>query len=372
MAKKLKKFFRDIMVYLSFALKRTEEQTLRQSGTSGEVGVGDEQQVNENRVSKALLKGEVTQEVKMLRYRTYKVDEEAKEHEYFSPMKSVKRDKQDNRHIKYKNIEGCKLILIQPNKPKTLSLEDAIKMFENKSIEPDSFTITIKRNFVPRFKLEEYTKRIALFSCPNGKTIADFYVSKYSNPSDFKSKAFVREMESVIKNGRKSDITDFSSFSFETYKCYNSEDFQEYTLRKCRLVGFDEYDGNYIFRYETDEEPKVVNNRLSDVYYDAEMDRRYKNKEKKALTIDFNPYSDVNKREYICDKCGKKFVYDLGEIDAEEPCEARLVDEEYRSDGEVTNYLDIEMTEQATGIRLCKDCLQKEYERLVAEMAKDK
>ena len=72
------------MIGLSFSLKRTEDTMLRQEGTASNVGVGDEQEVNENRVSKALLKGEVTQEVKNLRYRTYKVDEEAKETEYYT------------------------------------------------------------------------------------------------------------------------------------------------------------------------------------------------------------------------------------------------------------------------------------------------
>jgi len=363
---------RNFMIGLSFALKRTEGTMLRQEGTANNVGIGDEQEVNENRVSKALLKGEVTQEVKNLRYRTYKVDEEAKETEYYSPLKAIKRDKQDNRHIKYKKPDNCTLILIQPNKQEGESVYAAIKEYENKEKETKQFTIKIKRNFVPRFRLEEYTRRLALFSRPDGSTIADFYISKYPDPSEFKAKAFIREVKEVMENKRKSDLTDFTSFSFETYKCYNSEDFQLYTLKKCYLEGFDEYDGNYIFRYVTKEPIEVKNNRLSDVFYEEEMAKKYENKEEKKVTYMFNPYAEQNKKEYICSRCGKKFVYDLAEIDAAEPSEARLVDEENKNgEKEVSTYLDMQMTEQATGMRLCKDCLQKEYENLVQKMSRE-
>ena len=190
--------FRNFMIGLSFALKRTEDTMLRQEGAADNVGIGDEQEVNENRVSKALLKGEVTQEVKNLRYRTYKVDEEAKETEYYSPLKAIKRDKQDNRHIKYKKPDDCTLILIQPNKQECESVYAAIKEYENKEKETKQFTIKIKRNFVPRFRLEEYTRRLALFSRPDGSTVADFYISKYPDPSEFKAKAFIREVKEVM------------------------------------------------------------------------------------------------------------------------------------------------------------------------------
>ncbi len=369
--KEIQRRFRNFMMGLSFALKRTEDATLRQTGTSDNVGVGDEQEVNENRVSKALLKGEVTQEVKNLRYRTYKVDEEAKEEEFYSPLKAIKRDKQDNRHIKYKKPDGGTLVLIQPNKAESESVYESIKEYENHEKKTKNYTIRINRRFVPRFRLEEYTRRLALFTRPDGSTVADFYISKYPDPSDFKAKAFIREVKEVMENRRKSDITDFSSFSFETYKCYNSEDYQVYTLKKCSLEGFDEYDGNYIFRYVTKEPVEVKNNRLSDIYYEKEMADKYEEKAAKKVTYMFNPYAEQNKKEYICSKCGKKFVYDLAEIDSAEPNEARMIDEEKKDADEVSTYLDMQMTEQATGMRLCKDCLQKEYEKIVQKMVQE-
>ena len=358
-----------LMIALAFSLKRTEEQILHQSGNAD--NISDEQNVNENRVSKALLKGEVTQEVKQLRYRTYKVDEEAKEQEYYSPLKSIKRDKQDNRHVKYKNPENCTLILIQPNKADSESVYESINKFNNKEKEPQGYTIKIKRNFVPRFRIEEYTRRIALFKRSDGATVIDFYISMYPDPTEFKSKAFIREIKEIITNKRKSDITDFSEFSFETYKCYNSEDYQEYTIKKCKLAEFDEYDGNHIFRYVTKEQPIIINNRLSDVFYDAEMDKRYREKAKKTVILDFNPYDESNKKKYTCTKCGKTFYYDLNEIDEAEPDEPRLINEECKKESETTSFLDAEITEQSTGQVLCKECLQKEYEKIVSKLSEN-
>jgi DNA-directed RNA polymerase subunit RPC12/RpoP len=102
------------------------------------------------------------------------------------------------------------------------------------------------------------------------------------------------------------------------------------------------------------------------------MAKKYENKEEKKVTYMFNPYAEQNKKEYVCSRCGKKFVYDLAEIDAAEPSEARLIGEEKKQgEKEISTYLDMQMTEQATGIRLCKDCLQKEYENLVQKMYRE-
>ena len=59
-------------------MKATEDEVLHQTANSIGGGSSIIKEVDDTRVSKALLKGEITQEVEELRYRTYKVDKEAK------------------------------------------------------------------------------------------------------------------------------------------------------------------------------------------------------------------------------------------------------------------------------------------------------
>ena len=78
-------------------MKSTEDIVFHQSGLDGDSGTSIIKQVQDKRVSEALLKGEITQEVQELRYRTYKVDKESKTYEYYSPTLALKNDKQNNK-----------------------------------------------------------------------------------------------------------------------------------------------------------------------------------------------------------------------------------------------------------------------------------
>ena len=88
---KIGRFFSNIWNNLFWGLKNADEVITSQNADNS-VGINIQKEVHENRVSKALLKGEVTEEVKRLRYRTYKVDREAKSYKYFSPTLAKKLD----------------------------------------------------------------------------------------------------------------------------------------------------------------------------------------------------------------------------------------------------------------------------------------
>ena len=66
---KIKLFFYSLL----YGMKNTEDAVFHQTGISNENGSSIIKEVEDKRVSKALLKGEITQEVEELRYRTYKV-----------------------------------------------------------------------------------------------------------------------------------------------------------------------------------------------------------------------------------------------------------------------------------------------------------
>ena len=116
----MKKFFNSIKnIFHNFfwGLKTADEIILQQNDSSVP-GSAIVQEVNDKRVSKALLKGEVTQEVEELRYRTYLVDREAKTYEYVAPTLAFKKEYEkdnDNKFITYENSENFEIVTIQHN-----------------------------------------------------------------------------------------------------------------------------------------------------------------------------------------------------------------------------------------------------------------
>ena len=104
----MKKFFKKIgnwfyltWVGLFYGLKATDKEVFTQSGIDMGGGISMDEEMHTNRISHDLLAGKETQAVKELRYRTYQVDREAKNYEYFSPYLATKRDKQDSKFVKY-------------------------------------------------------------------------------------------------------------------------------------------------------------------------------------------------------------------------------------------------------------------------------
>ena len=92
---KIKNKINNLVTGFMVGMKNTENEIFTQLGGSTVADSTINQEAHTSRVSKALLKGELTQEVKELRYRTYTVDREAKNYEYFSPTLAKKPSKKN-------------------------------------------------------------------------------------------------------------------------------------------------------------------------------------------------------------------------------------------------------------------------------------
>ena len=102
--------FQFFIMNLVTASKNTETQVLTSSGVDGAGGgltISQNVQQGTNSLAKALLKGEMTEEVKQLVYRNYKVDREAKKYKYFAPTLALKKkEANDNKFISYDKSDG--------------------------------------------------------------------------------------------------------------------------------------------------------------------------------------------------------------------------------------------------------------------------
>ena len=363
----MKKIFRTIrnFIYnLFYGLSNAEKLITQNSNNDTPISIN--QQVVQNRVSQALLKGEVTQEVEELRYRTYKVDRESKSYEYFSPTLAKKRNENDSKFVHYENSDNLPIVTIQPNKQKVETVIDALKDVKletdkNKEVNVNvgefkqikKYNINITRgDFTPRYKLEEYTKRLVVKKLkPVHKYVLDFYVSKYYDMSDIKSKGFVREVEKIMNEGLRSDITDIKKVNFVTEHAFKLDDMIEFTFKYLTFQNIIEYDGHYIFRYKAT--LKQQHDMLND-FYSKSMDEKYQKKVEKEVINNINGGDEY--KVYKCEHCGKEIIYDTSEINEIPYKQAREIDEETEDVTNVTEYFDAQVAEQTTGHILCKEC----------------
>lgn len=363
--KKILKYIKYLFFGLVLGMKKTEDETLHQNGMDLDNGSTINQQVADHSVAKALLRGELTQEVIELRYRTYAVAREASHYNYFSPTLAKKKGVNDFKYLKIANDENREVITVQENKLQVETVTDSLLRIgdDGKFIDKQrEYNIKIKRNNQPRYKLEDFTKKIVVKKGDDEYTaIIDVYVSKYPDDKNVASKPFIRELERIIDTGVRSDMFEFNSIQFETYKAYKLDDMINFEFGDPQLSKIFEFDGDYVITF-------IMNiidggTDMAAEFYDERMAKKYENKEKKELNITFDPEALI--RTYKCADCGKEVIYDARDLDKMD------ASAEY-GDGKTTEYLDYEMSEATFGRMLCKDCMQKAQTKLFEQYADNK
>ena len=369
--KKIKTFFNKIWLGLGVGLKTTEDKFFHQNGVDEDLGVTINQQVEKHSVCADLLKGELTQEVKDLRWRTYAVEQESENYEYFSPTMAKRKNadyhKEESSRIKYENSEDANILLVQPIILKQIPLNDELFSAKNTVKSKDEFgneyttfkvgekvydkDIKVKRDFTPKFKIERYLNKLILKQdkTDDNKFYLDLYVTKYSNGEDITSRAFLKEIKQILDTGYKTDIVDIQEIEFISNKALNKKDMLKFVLNHLSFTKVVEYDGNYVIKYNCD--IKENGSDLTDQYYSERLAKKYEKKEPRKTTIDIDLSQKI--QTFICDGCGKEVTYALDEDDCD-------------SD-EKLEYTDLQMTEQTFGKRLCKECLEKNLEKLYME-----
>lgn len=372
MKKLFTKFFNEFKIWvhsLAAATKNVETQTLSQVNVdSVEGGINVVQDVNQgvHELAKALLRGELTEEVKQLRYRNYKVDREAKKYKYFSPTLALKKKEgKDNKFISFDKSDGLEVITIQYNYAISEDVLDAIKQIENGGRgKKTKYKFEFKRDFIPRFRMEEFAKKVVVKRLDETHAILDFYFSKYperffrrSDDKSFRSKVFIHEIESIRDKGVKSDMLDVEELRFVTNHAYKQDDLMEFVFKNIMFREVAEFDGDYILRFKASIEHDGID--LTAAFYNKEMAEKYENKEKKELVLDVSGGAPIE--TYVCSDCGKVVTFDTQKMEEMPISEARDIDTEINEEDSwsVTEYMDMQIIEQTIGKKLCKSCLKK-------------
>lgn len=351
------------------ASKTVEDGVFTQKGvdnSSNSIHIGQDVRDGINSISKDLLKGELTEEVKQLRYRTYKVDREAKKFKYFSPTLAMKKKSvlNNKKRATFDNSDGLDVVVIQENKIVSEGVLDGLNQIENEGRQDRrKYFVEIERDFVPTFRLEAFLKKIVVKRKDDEHAVLDLYFPKYAseqplsaNDKSFRIKQFVNELERIKTNGNKSNILSMDRLRFVTNNAWGYDDLYEFKFINLWFRGISEFKDNYILKF--DARIELDGSDLTEKFYNKEMSEKYENKDKRK--VEFNPFISNQVKVYKCQNCGKEMVCDYDLIDNAPIIKPRLVDEDSEYTVDQTEYLDLQIIEQTTGKQLCGKCL-KDY-----------
>ena len=247
-------------------------------------------------VYKDLLEQKITQEVEELRYTSYVVANESKKYKYIGNGTAVKKNNLElnEKHGIVEESDNLPIILIQDISLVCENVNNVLKEVNskgNKKINSD-YNIKIKRKLLPRFRIEEYIKKLVLKES-DGNYVLDLYCSKYPRQfSERKDRPFLREIKKIRDREIKpNDILDFEEISFITNNAWGIDDYYSFSFNSFEFYDIIDFDGNYIIRLGC--KSNIFMKNLLDEIYSKSADEKYKNKEmKKGFILDITTYNN--------------------------------------------------------------------------------
>ena len=292
--KKLNARLYTFFVYIFYGLKAADKAAFSSdssaNGNKGNIEVQDEEQS----VYKDLLRGEVTQEVRELRHEMYYSERESHKYKYVGNGIAVKKNDIFSDEVKgLENSDGFKVILVQNNAEDTGGVRDALEMGDHRE-----YTLKIERNFIPRFRIEEFTHKLVVKSVDDKHVMLDFYLTKYESQFNRRHRPFLNEVDRIYQGDKQSDVLDFHGVHFVTFRAWGASDLVEYKFENVEFDNIVEFNGDYVLKFFAD---IVESSDMLDEFYDEVAAEKNANHERRKgkntinlLEITTNVESEYN------------------------------------------------------------------------------
>lgn len=299
--KKIKNFILGLFKALPFGLQGAEREIMGSNNT-GDDGTVITQEVSDERVAKHLLKGEVTQEVEELRYRTYKVANESEKYQYVGNGVAFKSENDDS-----PKRSRTKYNVTQENRIICSSILKELQHMDNYGV--DEYRIEITYNDIVRFKLEQYAHTINVkIDETSGIIETSLRFWKTSDKYKTTSRQFLNALEKAVKLdneyaiSKNEILSSVKTISFSTYKASGDDDFVTYAFTEgCKYVGSSETDDEYVLTFAWSSYIRMPLN-LEEKYYSKTMDDKYKAVERKNVDLNLTPLE----KKCFCPICGRE------------------------------------------------------------------
>ena len=278
----MKKLWLNIRIFFTLLFKglKNANDVAFTGNKDTDVGNGSsiEQQKEVQSVYKDMLKGEITQEVIELRHEMYFAERASKKYRYTGNGRAIKM----NDIIKYngdlETSDGLEISIVQENKEDVGSLLDyeiynignEVALGEKSQgdlskSKQKKFTINIKRDFLAKFNIEQYTEKIVIKQLNDDESIIDIYVNQYMKQFNNIHKLFLKQIEQIYTGDIRNDIIEFNSISFITNNAYGAEDLLEYEFNNIQFENIIRFNEFYVLRF-LGKNVKYGNDLLNDVY----------------------------------------------------------------------------------------------------------
>lgn len=297
MSKKGKNLLKRIGLGLAVGMQKAGEEIMgtTHNGTNDAMTITAKAEATS--LADALLRGEVTQEVEELRWRTYAVDTAAKNIDYEKMM-----ERKTGKRVA-KKIDSP--VIIQENTQVTAGVGETLATMRIK----DEWSVKCKYDNLPKFKLENYLRFVTVDK--RNKTVAfKFGIIKGDmTPMERVFMTALLRAEECFSSqnafNRCNLLNTLSGVSFVTYKCVGVDDFWKvevdgitHDVDKCsyRKTDFDVIITMPFTEYkETYTMPTFTADEMQEKY-------RTKAERESTKTVDFNG-NEV--RMDICEVCGR-------------------------------------------------------------------
>lgn len=302
---------------IMLATAKVEQNALSQEGQA----LGNEsskfQRHSQGTLADDLVNGVITQEVKDLRWRMYKVLEASAKvsakvvgdldsgdytiETYISEgndeiLNRVKLDSSDDYKLEMvvsgeQIRKGREEALDADKVDDTLATESYIDEDgnERKTLgvisNEDNFQfdyeypIKIDREDIPKFYIEKYTKKLNVRIIDDTNRLLEFYISKYPNEYDRKTYLLCSELKKAMANPRATNILHIDNIGFVTYKTIGVNDFRVFEYKVKEFDKIVEFDGYYVIKFKC--EVTTNGEYLLEKFREEDLDNRYENKERK-------------------------------------------------------------------------------------------
>lgn len=326
MLNRIKKKIRNAIIAFSYGLKNTETDILGQKTTISEANVID-QKMQMNNLADALLNGVVTEEVKVLRDRTYLISDESKKYKVIidtvGTTKAVKNMVKLNIPKIYTGDYDVDIVM--DNNPIPSGVIDAFQSVGKHGIA-NIYPLKFTYEYTPKFKLEDYVRKFVVRSDSDGNVKLDLYVPKFTDSFERLEKLFDNELNKISSKKGKTFNIEFDFIDFVSDKAYGVDDLRKYKFKMIKFVEIFEFDGSSVLSYD------VLsigdNEKITEKYKNKKLRDNYENKTSRGTKLNLG---NQESEKHNCEECGV----------------------------EIKNDYDYRITKQTIGKGICQECLLK-------------
>ena len=332
---KLSNYIKKKMAILSFAMANVEKNALSQKADNLDKPINHEVSVNQGTLLQALLRGEITQEVKEFRWRMYKVDEASKKikskvvgiDDYGNDIIETYEYDEEEVLSKTKLDSGdYKLVMIFKNEPSLNTLSESMdnignivtdekiiqnykeasgdnnlnddenEIDENKndvktvgviSLNSANDTINVKyplivdRNHIYKYDIEKFVELVYIRKINDTEFLLELLVQEKPDPERENSKSLIKDLNKAVENIAFGGFLDISKLMFVTNKTIGSPDNRLYEYEDLKFDKIIKFNGYFVIKYKA--VVSINGKNLLDDFVDLELEEKYKTKAKKEL-----------------------------------------------------------------------------------------